>query len=72
MRNILVKLNVFVNKTQGVFDWGLGWKNMGSSWDPVYYIPIFFQLQFILQFCETRCSILLLVKSSRENQSEGK
>ena len=40
MRNILVKLNVFVNKTQGVFDWGLNWKKLGLSRDPVYYIPI--------------------------------
>ena len=59
-------------KTHGVFDWGLGWKKLGSSWDPVYYIPIIFKLQIILQFCKTGCSILLLIKSNRENLSEGK
>ena len=72
MKNILVKLNVCVNKTQGVFDWDLGWKKLGSSWDLVYYIPILFRLQIILPFCETRCSILFLIKSKRQNQSEEK
>ena len=66
------KLNVCVNKTQRVFDWGLGWEKLGSSLDPVYYISILFQLQIILQFCETRCSILFLIKNNRENQYEGK
>ena len=72
MRNILVKLSVCVNKIQRVFDWGLRWNKLGSSWNPVYYIPILFQLQIIFQFCETRCSILFLIKINRENQSEGK
>ena len=44
----------------------------GKSWDPVYCIPILFQLKIILQFCETGCSILSLTKSNRANQSEGR
>ena len=67
MRNILAKVNVCVN-----VDLGLGWKKLGSSWDPVYSIPILSQLQIILQFCETGRSILFLIKSNRENKSEGK
>ena len=59
-------------KTQGVVDWGLGWKKLGSSLDHFYSIPILSQLQIILRFCETGCSKLFLIKSNRENQSEGK
>ena len=51
MRNILVKLNVFVNKTQGVFDWGLGWKKI---WDQVGILYIISQFYFSFNlFCNS-------------------
>ena len=56
-------------KDQGVADWG---KKLGSSWDPVYSIPILSQLQIILQFCETGCSILFLKKKPQRKSIQGK
>ena len=38
MRNGLVKVNVCVK-----VNLGLGWKKLGSSWDPVFSIPILCQ-----------------------------
>ena len=42
MRNILVKVNVCVNKNSGVVDWGLGWgKKVGIRLGSVVFYPNF-------------------------------
>ena len=52
----------------GPWDEKKGWIWFGSG---IFY-PYFIQASNYFTIFETGCSILLLIKSNRENQSEGK